>query len=99
MDGWEWFATIAIALFFLVGLWRLNAGELVGSMTCTWFSMTGMTGNSPISVRREGSKDAWAVEVCLRMDVMGAYNWSFTPEEALAMAGLLDEAALKAAPR
>lgn len=99
MTGWEWLGTLAMAVFALVVLWRLNAGELVGTMTCAWFSNTGMTGHSPISVRREGSRDAWAVQVNLRMDVMGEYSWSYKPEEALAMADLLDEAARKAGPR
>src|SRR5258708_24232693 len=93
MSGWQALAWIATAVAGIVALSKLNAGELVGKMTCPWITGIGGAGTGSIGVRRVGAQNARAVRVLLRMEVgVGAVKGSpCGPDEAGAVANMLDE--------
>jgi hypothetical protein len=96
---------ILVAIVNAVYVSVLNMGQLVGSMPCRRIALVGR--KSRIKVHRKGARSAGLPMVQVRMTAPNIRGWKaclFTPEKALVLADILDEAvrkvdALKAYPR
>src|SRR5258708_1792182 len=87
---------VASAFFALMA----NMGQLVGSMPCRRIAPWGR--NQRIKVHRKGARSAGLPMVQVRMTAPKMAGWGaclLTPERALVLADILDEAARKSGPR
>ena len=103
LPDWTFWVFLAIFIVMaIVVLWKLTSGELVGSVEGPWLAAWGDkgTGQARVLIRRQGAEKSGipSVQVQLRVSTMARAN-SYTPEEARALADLLDEAAHKVDPR
>lgn len=87
----------AVAVFFVIVVWMMFRGELVGAMRCELYNTIGHS-TARVSVRRVG-RQSGNPTVQLQMRMFPAARASFlSPADAVLLAEMLEDAAARVRP-